>query len=244
MCKKLANICGVISKVRHYLDRKCLMVIYNSLFDSCLRYGILGWGTASEQELSRLRDLQNRCVRFITFSKFRTRVAPLYSELKIVPLKEQFFLQKCIFMHSFHYDNLPFVFNAYCHQPQHSYPTRYATSGNYVLPRAVTNRGQSSIKYSGPKAWAEVPTQIKNVAFRKPFSKKLKDHMLILLFEELPPQTSPSTGNQEDSPLEGLHFLFLDHSGNETFYGFDNSETPDLETIFSTDNGIDEFFGF
>ena len=68
--------------------------------------------------------------------------------------------------------------------------------------------------------------------------------MLILLFEELPPQTSPSTGNQEDSPLEALHFLFLDHSGNETFYGFDNSETPDLETIFSTDNDIDEFFGF
>ena len=82
MCKKLANVCGVISKVRHYLDRKCLMAIYNSLFDSCLRYGILGWGTASEQELSRLRVLQNRVVRFITFSKFRTRVPPFTQNLR------------------------------------------------------------------------------------------------------------------------------------------------------------------
>ena len=27
MCTKLANICGVVSKARHYLDKKCLMTI-------------------------------------------------------------------------------------------------------------------------------------------------------------------------------------------------------------------------
>ena len=138
------------------------MTIYNGLFGSCLRYGILIWGTASEQELSRLRVLQNRVVRFITFSKFRTRVAPLYSDLKIIPLKEHLFLQRSIFMHSFYYNSLPYTFNTYCHQPQHGYSTRYATSANYVLPRTVSNRGQNSIKYAGPKAWAEVPNQFKD----------------------------------------------------------------------------------
>ena len=55
LCSKLSTVCGVLSKVRHYLDRKSLMIIYNSLFDSRLRYGILGWGTACEQELSKIR---------------------------------------------------------------------------------------------------------------------------------------------------------------------------------------------
>ena len=52
ICSKLSSVCGVISKVRHYLDRKALMLIYNSLFDSRLRYAVLGWGTASNQEIS------------------------------------------------------------------------------------------------------------------------------------------------------------------------------------------------
>ena len=55
MCAKLSSVCGVLSKVRHYLDRSSLMLIYNALFDSRLRYGILGWGTASEQYLSKFR---------------------------------------------------------------------------------------------------------------------------------------------------------------------------------------------
>ena len=52
ICSKLSSVCGVISKVRHYLDRKALMLICNSLFDSRLRYAVLGWGTASNQEIS------------------------------------------------------------------------------------------------------------------------------------------------------------------------------------------------
>ena len=34
MCKKLASVCGLLSKVRHYLNRNSLMLIYNSLIES------------------------------------------------------------------------------------------------------------------------------------------------------------------------------------------------------------------
>ena len=93
LIKKLSSVCGVISKVRHYLDRRSLMLIYNSLFDSRLRYGLLGWGTCSGNDIHKLKVLQNRVVRFITFSSFRTGVAPFYSLLKVLPLKEMLFHQ-------------------------------------------------------------------------------------------------------------------------------------------------------
>ena len=120
LCSKLSSVCGVLSKVRHYLDRESLMLIYNSLFDSRLRYGILAWGTSSEQKLSKLRVLQNRAVRFITFSSFRTPAAPLFASLKILPLNEILFHQKSIFMHSLHYNTLPFALKMYCQKPDHS----------------------------------------------------------------------------------------------------------------------------
>ena len=131
-------------------------------------------------------------------------------------------------------------------KPQHRYSTRYAPSGNYVLPRAITNCGQSSIKYTGPKAWAEIPKALKEIAYRKPFSKKLKNHILSLNFEELPPTpTRDSTENQGDSLLEAIRSLFLDEDIiNETFYGFNNLEPSDLETIFANESDDEEFFGF
>ena len=101
LSSKLSSVCGILSKVRHYLDRNSLLLIYHSLFDSRLRYGILGWGTASNQRLAKLRVLQNRAVRFITFSSFRSSAAPLYASLKILPLDEQVFLQKSIFSTAF-----------------------------------------------------------------------------------------------------------------------------------------------
>jgi hypothetical protein len=217
LCSKLSSVCGVISKVRHYLDREALMLIYNSLFDSRLRCGILAWGTTSEQEISKLRSLQNRVVRFITFSSFRTSVAPLYATLKILPLNEMLFMQKSIFMHSIHYNSLPFALQSYCEQPEHRYSTRYKTSGNYVLPKSTTNRGQRSIKFTGPKAWAEVPLLLKDIAFRKPFSKKLKEYILDTIYVDMPPKLTHTSNNILDISLSVL-FASEDEEGE--FYGF------------------------
>ena len=217
LCAKLSSVCGVLSKVRHYLDRGSLMLIYNSLFDSRLRYGLLAWGTTSEQQLSKLRVLQNRAVRFITFSSFRTPAAPLYSSLKILPLNEMLFLQKSVFMHSIHYNSLPLVLQSYCEQPEHRYSTRYETSGNYVLPKSITNRGQRSIKYTGPKAWVEVPLLLKDIAFRKPFTKKLKEYILDTIYVDIPPKPTRSS----DPILDvSLTTLFASDEEEGEFYGF------------------------
>ena len=218
LCSKLSSICGVLSKVRHYLDRKSLMLIYHSLFDSRLRYGILGWCTASEEYLSKVRVLQNRAIRFITFSSFRTSAGPLYSCLEILPLDEMVFVQKTVFMHSLHYNKLPFTLSAYCIQPKHKYSTRYKLAQNYTLPKSTTNRSQKSIKYTGPKAWAEVPKEIKDIAFRKPFSKKLKEHVLKAIYLELPPESKDVLENNGD--CEELRILFETDTDEEDFLGF------------------------
>ena len=33
MCSKLSSVCGILNKVRHFLDRKSLTMIYNSLVE-------------------------------------------------------------------------------------------------------------------------------------------------------------------------------------------------------------------
>ena len=223
------------------------MVIYNSLFESRLRYGLLGWGTAPEASISKLRVLQNRAVRFITFAPFHFYVLPLFSTLNVLPFDDLLFLQKSIFMHNFRYKNLPFMLSSYCFPVSHSISTRYASNMNYRIPLYKTNRGQKSIKYTGPKVWSEIPKEIKLLAYRKPFSKKLKTYLLSILSEKarnLPVQseTPPWLIEEVDESDQLLNTfdislteIFENDSVDETFYGFDVVSNP--SDILQSDSG-------
>ena len=217
------------------------MIIYNSLFESRLRYGSLGWGTAPDHYINKIRVLQNRAVRFITFASFHSYVLPLYTTLNVLPLDDIMFLQRSVFMHSHHYKNLPYMLSSYCLPVAHSIPTRYAENLNYRIPLFTTNRGQKSIKYLGPKVWSQIPKDIKELAYRKPFSRKMKSYLLRILSEKsqyLPIRTeTPPWQIQIEEPND-LETIF-NTTSNETFLGFDLS----LRHIFNTTTN-ETFLGF
>ena len=77
------------------------MLIYNSLIESRLRYGILSWSTASNQLLDRLKVLQNKVLRFIDFSPIGTTILPIYAQFKVLPLNYLIDLQVASYMYSF-----------------------------------------------------------------------------------------------------------------------------------------------
>ena len=136
--------------------------------------------------------------------------------------------------------NLPLTLSIYCHQPQHRYATRYSTAMNYVIPRVATDRSKGSIKFSGPKAWANVPKNLKDIAFRKPFTKKVKEHKLTTTFVQLPPvpESPPSTNGLMYTELAAL---FQSDGEESDFEGFD---TPDLNTLFLSESEDEDFLGF
>ena len=129
---------------------------------------------------------------------------------------------------------------SYCHQPEHRYSTRYKTSGNYVLPNSNTNRGQYSIKFSGPKAWAKVPNEYKEIAFRKSFSKKFKKHVLDTIFVDLPTKRTKNYQKNSDNNPDNLGALFESEDEEGEFFGFDKK----LTTLFESEDEVDEFLGF
>lgn len=48
-----------------YVDKKTLIIVYNALVDSILRYGVLAWGNASQTRLEKLRKIQNTILKII-----------------------------------------------------------------------------------------------------------------------------------------------------------------------------------
>ena len=265
VCKKLSSVCGVLSKVRYYTNKKTRMLLYNSLVASRLGYATLCWSTASNKLLQKVRVLQNRIVRYVSFTKPRRRLMPVYKNHNILPLNKIVELKKSVFMFNIHNNSLPEVYTSFCEPVSHRYPTSYASSSNYFLPRSDSNRAQSSIKFSGPRAWAKVPNDLKNISFRKTFTKKMKAHLVDKIrIDKVCDSLKKKTHKQNTSLLcdpdyDALSSLFESESDQSDFLGFSNdldfeyeSESEksdflgayiDMEVLFATDSDS-TFFGF
>lgn len=83
---KLRNVNGIISKLRYYVPPTTLFCIYNSLFDSHLRYACQIWAQNINNNTSRIFKLQKRCLKLLTFSNFNSPSSPLFLQLKILKL--------------------------------------------------------------------------------------------------------------------------------------------------------------
>ena len=63
VCKKLSQICGIFCYLRHYICKKTLLMLYYSLVNSHILFGILVWGSTNHSILQPLQVLQNKILK-------------------------------------------------------------------------------------------------------------------------------------------------------------------------------------
>ena len=74
---KLNRTAGIIFKLRKQVPSKVLLLIYNSLGSSYLRYALMAWGTVRNTALRKLQTLQNKIIRYMTHSPLMTNVTQI-----------------------------------------------------------------------------------------------------------------------------------------------------------------------
>ena len=95
---KLTRICGVLSRLKHYVLVLILKIIYNSLFLSHLNYGITAWGFNVGP---RIKTLQKKAIRFISNAKYNSHTTPMFKNLQLLQAVDIFklacfkFFYKC-----------------------------------------------------------------------------------------------------------------------------------------------------
>ena len=131
LTKKLNRANGILSKVRHYVPLTHLKNIYYATFSSNLFYGSQVWGQSSQTLIDKISVLQRKAVRIMTFSDFQAHSNPLFNKLKILKVKDNIFLQNCLFVYDYFHGNLPNSFNNIFNKVDdtHSLFTRNANDG-------------------------------------------------------------------------------------------------------------------
>ena len=136
--------CGVVCKIRHFADMKILRLIYFSLLYSHLQYCITDWGRAYKIVIQPVQVLQNRILKYMTFSKRTSSANNIFKLLRFLKVSDlyQFNLEK--FMYKFNADILLSSFgNFFSKLPCiHDHGTRQKVSGNYHHKRVRTDYGK------------------------------------------------------------------------------------------------------
>ena len=78
--KKIAKVNGILNKLKHFLPRDILLLLYNSLILPHLNYGAMLW----ENNCDKLFVLQKKALRIITCSRYNCHTNPLFKDLKLL----------------------------------------------------------------------------------------------------------------------------------------------------------------
>ena len=143
ICKKVKRSVGILSKLCHFVTFYILKTMYYTLI-----YPFLIYGTT----LNSLYILQKRQARIITFANFDDHSNPIFKGLNFIKLFDLVTLHIAIFMHKFHHQPLPSVFDNFFIDINcvHNYNTRLAAKLSYYIPKVRANFGKFNIRFQGP----------------------------------------------------------------------------------------------
>ena len=175
---KLKRNTGVISRLKYTLLKENLKTLYNSLIVSYLNYCNIIWATSANQcDLSKLFNVQKKCLRFVSNSHYLAASKPIFYDLSLLNIFDINKLQIGTFMFKYEKQILPDFLNSFQYNSQiHNYNTRSATK--FHLWKVKSESEAKSLSHMGPLTWNSIPTGITSAPFQSTFKRKYKQFLL------------------------------------------------------------------
>ena len=196
--KKISRAIGMLYKIRPFVNKQTLIMLYYSLIFPHINYAIEIWGSSQEINLNRILILQKRALRMISHLDIRLEnfafcpSDPLFYKHNIHKVHDIFILRIAKFIYNCLTKNTPANFHQWFKETSliHNHNTRSkyvdinisTTTRTLFVPSArTTYYGLKLTKVQGPKIWNKSPASIRveNLVFSS-FIKKLKIYFLEL----------------------------------------------------------------
>jgi hypothetical protein len=167
---KLNKACYIIRRLKLYLSKTALKMVYCAFFHSVMSYGLICWRNSTNSKC--VLKLQKRAIRIIMGAKNSDSCREFFKLLKILLLYAQYILSLLMFV--VNNRNL-FLGNA----DLYSIKTRNSCNLHLPLPHLI--KYKKGAHDAGTWLFSHLPTSIKNTAnktnvFKKNLKKFLMDH--------------------------------------------------------------------
>jgi len=166
--KKIRKTIFIFYTLRNIISKRMLTIVYNSLIESILRYGIIVWGGILPGNLYNLQIAQNYLLKVMLGLDRFFPTADLYSTHKILDIKQLYIHTILCWVHrNINKQNTV----------SHSYQTRGNMRNDLVRDKYDKNICQRQPQFHGPKYYNLLPNGIKKIKSIKLFSKSVKEYI-------------------------------------------------------------------
>lgn len=153
--KKLSKYVPILYKVRGSLTRESLVSIYNSIIYPHLTYCNSVWGACGKTKLLKLKILQKKIIRAMSFC---AHTAPLFTNLKLLKLEH---INKYI-CSIYVYKALANNSNIFNFRSVNVYLTRQSNLNLLSYPNINTFHSRQCVRWTGVEAWNGLPLEIRD----------------------------------------------------------------------------------
>jgi Reverse transcriptase (RNA-dependent DNA polymerase) len=161
VCMKVSKGIGIMSRLKQIFPSSILLTLYESLIYPYLLYCCMVWGSAYLNALNSVIVLQNKAVRIITNSQYRSSAGPLFTRLKLLRFVDVYKFQVLLFVYQARMNMLPRSCMHYFVVNSNTIHNIRCTS-YFKLFQYRTNIRKNCITIVGPKLWNSIPDSVKN----------------------------------------------------------------------------------
>ena len=151
---KISKTLFALNKTKNTLPRKTRKIIYTSLIQPILTYGILAWGSSVNNANNKILYMQKRAIRSINNMPYNGHTDPLFKKDKILKISELYKLEVLKFMIKYEKHMLPDSFNHLFTHNFEIHPARITRQANHIYVNRTTNKFVSNLpKFKIPLLW-------------------------------------------------------------------------------------------
>lgn len=179
LCKKIASKIGVLGKVRKFLSRNHLLMIYNSIVQPHFDYASTVWSNTCAKYTDPLLSLQGRAGRVILGVPKLTPTEEVVRDLSWTPMKTRWNCQRAVMMFKVARGLVPrylsdrFTSLAATNSGE-GRVTRGQTQGGFRPVSSGTEWGRRRFASHGPFLWNQLPADVKATQSMTVFKSSIK----------------------------------------------------------------------
>ena len=162
LAKKIASGIAAIKRVRQFVPPATLHLIYKALIQPHFDYCNVVWGSCDIKLADKLKKLQNRAARALTFSSYDADASQLFQNLNWKNLSTQHDIQKAVTVFKFLNGLAPEYLSSKFIAPSKTTSYTFRDSVNKLtIQQPRTNYLRNSFRYSGTVLWNSPPETLR-----------------------------------------------------------------------------------
>ena len=176
--KKLSKSVGLLYKLNKFLPQKALKIIYSSLINPYITYGIEAWHGTYKNYTNKIFVLQKKAIRAVNSLEYNEHTNDYFKFNRILKLEDQYKLQLSNYTFKILNTSIDNEISLQLKSQirDHSHDTR--NRDMFSVAHVNKSRSKNSLFYNGVKVWNSIPNPIKNANSLYKFKKLSKEFYL------------------------------------------------------------------